>query len=77
MFELVYCSIFVVETKGLSLEETAAIFDKDDGPKIESRSSPSTDAEFGGAVLVPKTSENYDMKSVSSVSSEHSTLKPV
>ncbi|RDX40533.1 general substrate transporter [Lentinus brumalis] len=27
VFELVYCWIFVVETKGLSLEETAALFD--------------------------------------------------
>jgi hypothetical protein len=26
-FELVYCYVFVVETKGLSLEETAALFD--------------------------------------------------
>lgn len=27
VFELVYCWIFVIETKGLSLEETAALFD--------------------------------------------------
>jgi hypothetical protein len=27
VFELVYCFIFIVETKGLTLEETAALFD--------------------------------------------------
>ena len=26
-FELVYCYLFIIETKGLSLEETAALFD--------------------------------------------------
>ena len=30
MFELVYCYLFIVETKGRSLEETAALFDGDD-----------------------------------------------
>ena len=27
MFELVYCYLFIIETKGRSLEETAALFD--------------------------------------------------
>ena len=27
LFELVYCYLFIVETKGRSLEETAALFD--------------------------------------------------
>ena len=30
MFELVYVYLFVIETKGLSLEETAALFDGED-----------------------------------------------
>ncbi|KAI0049191.1 hypothetical protein FA95DRAFT_1604582, partial [Auriscalpium vulgare] len=29
-FEFCYCYVFVVETRGLSLEETAALFDGDD-----------------------------------------------
>ena len=29
-FEGIYCYLFIVETKGLSLEETAALFDGDD-----------------------------------------------
>jgi hypothetical protein len=28
VFELVYVYLFIVETKGLSLEETAALFDE-------------------------------------------------
>jgi hypothetical protein len=30
LFELVYCYMFIVETKGRSLEETAALFDGDE-----------------------------------------------
>lgn len=74
-FEFVYCFIFVVETKGLSLEETAALFEMNEGTRKARSGSPFVDEEFGGAVLVAKQSEAED-RSVYSDSTGHTTLKP-
>jgi hypothetical protein len=42
--ELVFCYIFIVETKGLSLEETAALFDgKEIVDQIHARGHHTTD----------------------------------
>lgn len=50
-FEGVYCYLFVIETKGLSLEETSALFDGDDAAEkiakhaIEQNAPPSQAGE--------------------------------
>ncbi|KAI0055785.1 hexose transporter [Artomyces pyxidatus] len=53
-FELVYCYLFVVETKGLSLEETAALFDQDGAAarRISVRPTHSDSASIKGSVHV-------------------------
>ena len=44
VFELVFCYMFIVETKGLSLEETAALFDGEEAVKrIHARARPTSD----------------------------------
>ena len=37
LFELVFCYVYIVETKGRSLEETAALFDGDEAIEQISR----------------------------------------
>ncbi|OCB88232.1 hexose transporter [Sanghuangporus baumii] len=49
-FELVYCSLFIIETKGMTLEETAVLFD---GRPSEESADPS-EVEDGTFVLVPR-----------------------
>lgn len=72
--------MFIVETKGLSLEETAALFDEHDIPKAASFGSPTMDEEFGDAVLVSipsqSTTHGIETKSVHSFSTGNATLRP-
>ena len=80
LFELVYCFMFIVETKGLSLEETAALFDTSGAPKAASFGSPSADEEIADAVLVSRPSQPFtpgiEEKSTYSFSTENATLRP-
>ncbi|KAL5501757.1 hypothetical protein ACEPAH_9017 [Sanghuangporus vaninii] len=55
-FELVYCSLFIIETKGMTLEETAVLFD---GRPSEELADPS-EVEDGTFVMVPRPSSKDD-----------------
>ena len=52
-FETVYLYFFIVETKGLTLEETAALFDGEDATKLQKVAHQAADVRH----------EDYDEKS--------------
>ena len=75
-FELAYCCFFIVETKGLSLEQTAALFDGGHKPSAGHADQPdvSSEAETGSFVHVSKElPRNEDGSETNSLTHSYAT----
>ncbi|EJC97804.1 hexose transporter [Fomitiporia mediterranea MF3/22] len=75
-FELVYCCFFIVETKGLSLEQTAALFDGDNKSSVghADQLDVSSEAETGSFVHVSKElPRNEDGSDTNSLAHSYAT----